>query len=47
MVSKNPKNFEFKLGKQGLLLFVAGMSFLLLTVFIIGVRKRLPKAYRQ
>jgi cell division septation protein DedD len=37
MVSKNPKNFEFKLGKQGLLLFVAGMSFLLLTVFIIGV----------
>lgn len=37
MVSKNPKNFEFKLGKQGLLLFVAGMSLLLFTVFIIGV----------
>jgi len=37
MVSKNPKNFEFKLGKQGLLLFVAGMSVLLLTVFVIGV----------
>jgi len=37
MVSKNPKNFEFKLGKQGLLLFVAGMSFLLLTIFVIGV----------
>ncbi len=37
MVSKNPKNFEFKMGKQGLLLFVAGMSLLLLTVFIIGV----------
>ena len=37
MVSKNPKNFEFKLGTQGLLLFAAGMSLLLFTVFIIGV----------
>jgi len=37
MVSKNPKNFEFKLGKQGFLLFAAGMSFLLFVVFIVGV----------
>ena len=37
MASRNPKNLEFKLGKQGLLLFVTGMSFLLFAVFIIGV----------
>lgn len=37
MTTRNPKNFEFKLGKQGLLLFVAGMSLLLFVVFIIGV----------
>lgn len=37
MVTRNPKNFEFKLGKQGLLLFVSGMSLLLFAVFIIGV----------
>ena len=37
MVTRNPKNFEFKLGKQGLLLFVAGMSFLLFAMFIFGV----------
>jgi cell division septation protein DedD len=37
MVTRNPKNFEFKLGKQGFLLFVGGMSLLLFTVFIIGV----------
>lgn len=37
MIFKNPKNFEFKLGKQGLLLFVAGMSLLLFVVFIIGI----------
>jgi cell division protein FtsN len=37
MASRNQKNFEFRLGKQGLLLFVAGMSLLLFTVFIIGV----------
>lgn len=37
MASRNPNNFEFRLGKQGLLLFVAGMSLLLFAVFIIGV----------
>jgi len=37
MVTRNPKNFEFKLGKQGFLLFVGGMSLLLFAVFIIGV----------
>lgn len=37
MVSRNQKNFEFKLGKQGLLLFVSGMALLLFAVFIIGV----------
>ncbi len=37
MAVKNPKNFEFKLGKQGLAVFVAGMSFLLLMVFVLGV----------
>jgi cell division septation protein DedD len=37
MVTRNPKNIEFKLGKQGLLLFVGGMSLLLFAVFIIGV----------
>jgi cell division protein FtsN len=37
MVTRNPKNFEFKLGKQGLLLFVGGMSILLFAGFIIGV----------
>ncbi len=37
MAVNNPKNFEFKLGKQGLALFVAGMSFLLLMVFVLGV----------
>ncbi|MCG6537299.1 MAG: hypothetical protein L7F78_21960, partial [Syntrophales bacterium LBB04] len=37
MVSTNLKNFEFRLGRQGIVLFVAGMSFLLLLVFILGV----------
>jgi cell division septation protein DedD len=37
MASRNPKNFEFRLGKQGLLLFAAGMSLLVFAVFIIGV----------
>jgi len=37
MASKNFRNFEFKLGKLGLLLFVAGMSVLLFAVFVLGV----------
>lgn len=37
MTSRNQKNFEFKLGKQGLLLFVAGMSLLLFAAFVVGV----------
>jgi cell division septation protein DedD len=37
MTSRNLKNFEFKLGRQGIVLFVAGMSLLLLLVFMIGV----------
>src|SRR5574340_60697 len=37
MASKNVKNFEFKLGKQALVLFVLGMSLLLLCVFILGI----------
>lgn len=37
MTSRNQKNFEFKLGKQGLFLFVVGMSLLLFVVFVSGV----------
>lgn len=37
MTSRNEKKFEFKLGKQGFLLFVAGMSLLLFVAFVSGV----------
>ena len=37
MASKNTRNFEFKLGKQALVLFILGMSFLLFCVFLFGV----------
>lgn len=37
MTSRNLKNFEFKLGKLGLTLFITGMSILLFSVFILGV----------
>ena len=37
MTSKNLKNFEFRLGRQGIILFVVGISLFLFFVFIIGV----------
>lgn len=37
MTSRNLKNFEFRLGRQGILLFAVGMSLLLFFVFIFGV----------
>ncbi len=37
MTSRNLKNFEFRLGRQGILLFVAGMAGLLFLVFLSGV----------
>lgn len=37
MASKNTRNFEFKLGKQALVLFILGMSFLFFCVFLFGV----------
>ena len=37
MTSKNLKNFEFRLGRQGILLFVVSTSLLLFLVFILGV----------
>ena len=37
MTSRNLKNFEFRLGRQGIMLFAVGMSLLLFFVFIIGV----------
>jgi hypothetical protein len=37
MASKNARNFEFKLGKQALVLFILGMSLLLFCVFLFGV----------
>jgi cell division protein FtsN len=37
MAFNNLRNFEFRLGRQGILLFVACMSLLLLFVFILGV----------
>jgi cell division protein FtsN len=38
MASRNVKNFEFKLGKLGLLLFTGGMAVLVFVVFLFGVR---------
>ena len=37
MTSRNLKNFEFRLGRRGIMLFAVGMSLLLFFVFIIGV----------
>jgi cell division septation protein DedD len=37
MVSRNKQNFEFKLGKSGLILFTVCMSLLLFIVFLFGV----------
>ena len=37
MSSRKIKNFEFKLGKLGLSLFIFGISFFLLVAFIFGV----------
>jgi cell division septation protein DedD len=37
MTSKNLKNFEFRLGRQGVILLAVGMSLLLFFVFIFGV----------
>lgn len=37
MTSRNLKNFEFRLGRHGILLFVASMSLLLFLIFILGV----------
>jgi cell division protein FtsN len=38
MSSRNVKNFEFKLGRLGLAIFIFGISFILLFVFIVGVK---------
>ena len=37
MASKNRRVFELRLGKLGLILFVCGMSFLLFSMFLLGV----------
>ena len=37
MASKNTRNFELKLGKQALVLFILGMSLLVFCVFLFGV----------
>jgi len=37
VASKNFKNYEFKLGKLGMVLFISGMSLLLFAVFALGV----------
>jgi len=37
MTPRNLKNFEFRLGRQGIIMFVVGMSLLLFFVFIFGV----------
>jgi len=37
MAFKNLKKFEFRLGRQGIILFTVGMSLLLFIVFIFGV----------
>jgi len=37
VASENFKNYEFKLGKLGLILFITGMSTLLFAVFALGV----------
>lgn len=37
MAIRNQKNFELRLGRQGILLFVTGMSVLLFAVFIFGI----------
>lgn len=37
VASKNFRNYEFKLGKLGLVLFISGMSLLLFAVFVLGV----------
>ncbi|HLA26997.1 MAG TPA: SPOR domain-containing protein [Syntrophales bacterium] len=37
MASRNLKNFEFRLGRPGIMFFAVGMSLLLFFVFIIGV----------
>lgn len=38
MASRNVKNFEFKLGKLGLLIFTCGMALLVFAVFLFGVK---------
>jgi DedD protein len=38
MSSRNEKRFEFRLGKQGLLLFAAGMSVLVFASFWVGLQ---------
>src|SRR3990172_8932135 len=37
MPSRNQKNFEFRLGRQGLVFFILGMSVLIFLVFVFGV----------
>ena len=37
MAAKNRRMFELRLGKLGLILFVGGMSLLLLSMFILGI----------
>ncbi len=38
MAAKNLRQFEFKLGKLGLVLFIAGLSILLFVGFLLGVQ---------
>lgn len=37
MVTRNRKNLELRLGRQGILLFAVGMALLLFAVFIFGI----------
>ncbi|OIP87310.1 MAG: hypothetical protein AUK24_09590 [Syntrophaceae bacterium CG2_30_49_12] len=38
MTSRNLRTFEFKLGKRGLILFILGMSLLLFSAYLLGVK---------
>jgi cell division protein FtsN len=38
MTSRNLRTFEFKLGKRGTILFILGMSLLLFSAYLLGVK---------
>jgi hypothetical protein len=38
MATKNLRQFEFKLGKLGVVLFIMGLSILVFTAFLLGVQ---------